>query len=282
MIEGMALDYISYSQYNTYVKCPRSWYLSKMRKAEDRQTWYIPVGSAVHNMIEDWVNPDRPFRGRDDIRAEDYFYPLVEKQLLIEPDMGKWLAGGPKDAPVIEEKALKLAQDCFEKALEYLDEIDVWEVEYDASGRLPGLSVPIKAYVDIIGEHKKQGPVIWDWKTGSTKPGNFQLETYQALLKHNDPEFSSRDWRGGVKYGRYVMLAPGKPVTRHIDLSKVDPEEVGKKYQKVYDQMKAKHYEAKAGFDCGFCFNQDNCLVNAGNTRRAIYYDKSEEDGYPF
>jgi RecB family exonuclease len=279
----MALDYISYSQYNTYTSCPRSWYLSKLRNAEARQTWYIPVGSAVHDMIEDWLqaSPDT----RVEPKAEDFFYPLVQRQMLIEPDMGKWLAGGPKDAPVIEEKALKLVQDCFEKALEYLDEIDVWEVEYDASGRLPGLSVPIKAYVDIIGEHKKQGPVIWDWKTGSTKPGNFQLETYASLL--TQPALSGEDHpfteHGSLPFkGRYVMLAPGKPVTRHVDLSEVDPAEIGKKYQKVYDRMQEKHYEAKAGFDCGFCFNQDNCLVNAGMTKRAVYYDKSEEDGYPF
>jgi RecB family exonuclease len=270
----MALNYISYSQFHTYTSCPRSWYLSKVRKAEDRQTWYIPVGSAVHNMIEYHLGEP----GQAMPEAESFFYPLIEKQLLIEPDMGKWLAGGPKDAPVIEEKALQLVQDCFEKALEYLDEVDVWEVEYDASGRLPGLSVPIKAYVDIIGEHKKKGPVIWDWKTGSTKPGNFQLETYGALLKSAD----YRDTMDGKIHGRYVMLAPGKPVTRHVDLSKVDPAEVGKKYQKVYDQMQQKLYQAKAGFDCGFCFNQDNCLVNAGMTKRAVYYDKSEEDGFPF
>ncbi len=276
----MALDYISYSQYQTYSKCARSWYLGKLRNAEARQTWYIPVGSAVHNMIEDYLQEE--YESADQLRVENYFYPLIEKQLLIEPDMGKWLAGGPKDAPVIEEKALRLVQDCFEKALEYLDEIDVWEVEYDASGRLPGLSVPIKAFVDIIGEHKKQGPVIWDWKTGSTKPGNFQLETYAALLGRSGPRFThplveEKGWRG-----RYVMLAPGKPVTRHIDLSKVDPAEVGAKYQKVFEAMNAKKYQANAGFDCKFCFNQNSCLVNAGPTKQALYYDKSEEDGLPF
>ena len=277
------MDHISYSQYNTYASCPRSWYLSKIRNAEPKMSWYIPVGSAVHNMIEDYLQEG--YESADQLRVENYFYPLIEKQLLIEPDMGKWLAGGPKAAPVIEEKALKLVQECFEKALEYLDEIDVWEVEYDASGRLPGLSVPIKAFVDIIGEHKKQGPVIWDWKTGSTKPGNFQLETYGALL--TQPALSGNDHpfteHGSLPFkGRYVMLAPGKPVTRHVDLSKVDPAEVGKKYQEVFDQMQQKLYPAKAGFDCGFCFNQDNCLVNAGMTERATYYDRSEDDGVPF
>lgn len=278
------MDYISFSQYKTYTSCPRSWYLGKVRQAEEKQTWYIPMGRAVHEMIEDWINPEVHFSGRDDIKAEDYFYPLIEKQMLIEPDTSKWLAGGPKDDPIIEEKALQRVRECFEKALEELDAIDVWEVEYDASGRLPGLSVPVKAFVDIVGEHKKKGPVIVDWKTGSTKPGNFQLETYAALLKHGESAyydlFFKKDKTKRV-HGRYVMLAPGSANTRYVDLTGVDPAGVGKKYQEVYDRMQAKHYEAKAGF-CRFCFHQENCLVNAGITPRSVYYDKSEEDGYPF
>jgi len=265
-LESM-IEYLSYSQFSTYSKCPRSWYLSKLRKAEEKQTWYIPMGSAVHDMVEfKLIHPSA-----NPPSAESFFYPLIEKQMRIEPDTSKWLAGGPKADPVVEDKALQLVKDCFEKALEYLDEIDVWDVEYDAGGRLPGLDVPLKAYVDIRGEHRKQKiPVIWDWKTGSTKPGNFQLETYAALM----PEFR---WKG-----RYIMLAPGKPVTRYVDLKDVSPEEVGKKYQAVLERMRNSEYTAKAGFDCGFCFNQDNCLVNAGMTQRAIYYDRSEEDGIPY
>lgn len=265
----MSLDYISYSQYNSYT-CPRSWYLSKIRQAEEKQTWYLPIGSAVHNMVEhflDKTTPDLP-------PAEEFFYPLIEKQMKIEPDLSKWLAGGPKDAPVVEEKALQLVKDCFEKAIEELEDIDVWEVEFDATARLPELEVPVRAYIDIIGEHKKKGPVIVDWKTGSTKPGNFQLETYAALLRalKNPNKFK----------GRYIMLAPGSANTRYVDLSEIDPAEVGRKYQQVYDQMKQKIYKANPGFNCRFCFNQDNCLVNAGPTPRAKYYDRSREDGLPF
>jgi RecB family exonuclease len=269
------MDYISYSQYNTY-KCPRSWYLGKIAQGEEKQTWYIPIGSAVHDMIEDYLKDPQKR-----ILTEDYMYPLIEKQMLIEPDTSKWLAGGPQDAPIVEEKALLRARECFENAVEELEAIDVWEVEYDASGSLPGLSVPIKAFVDIIGEHKKKGPVIWDWKTGSTKPDNFQLETYAALL-------DGEGWtqRGGEKAafsGRYIMLSPTyTSTTRYVDLTDVSPLEVGEKYQAVVDRIEGKHYEAKAGFNCRFCFQQDNCLVNKGVTPRSVYYDKSEEEGYPF
>jgi putative RecB family exonuclease len=272
----MPIPHISYSQYRSYTSCPRSWYLSKVRQAEEKQSWYIPIGTAVHDAIE-----ERLHFGLTDQNMEDYFYPLITEQMKIEPDLTKWLAGGPETAPITHKKALKRAQDCFEKALQELEDIDVWEVEYDATGGLPGLSVPIKAFVDIIGEHKKKGPVILDWKTGSTKPDNFQLETYAALLRYNAHSHGGKIYSSEFQ-GRYVMLAPGSPNTRYVDLREVDPEEVGKKYQGVVDRIEGKHYEAKAGFGCKFCFHQDNCLVNKGMTPRSLHYDKSEEDGYPF
>lgn len=272
------MEHISFSQWKTYSSCPRQWYLARLKGGQERQSWYIPIGSSVHDLIELHLQGDSLLPST----VDDAFYHYIRKQMLIEPDTSKWLAGGPKDAPIVEEKALARVRECLSKALEELEAITVWEVEYDATGRLPGLSVPVKAFIDIVGEHKKKGPVIWDWKTGSTKPDNFQLITYQALLKHNDSEFSGRDWRGGVKHGRYVMLAPGASATRYVDLSEVDPAEVCAKYQAVVERIEGKHYEAKAGFDCRFCFQADNCLVNSGMTKRAVYYDKSEEDGYPF
>lgn len=266
--------HISYSQWKSYTSCPRSWYLARLKGGQDVQSWYIPIGSVVHEAVEAHLKGE-PF----DLTAR--FYDLVREQMRIEPDLSAWLAGGPEQAPITHEKALQRAVECYEKAVQELEAIDVWEVEYDASGRLPGLEVPVKAFVDIIGEHKKKGPVILDWKTGSTKPDNFQLETYQALILSNIqvgnsmPEFP--------KFGRYVMLSPTyTSTTRYVDLSKVDPLEVGKKYQAVYDRMQGKHYEAKAGFNCRFCFQQENCKANKGINKRTEYYDKSAEDGYPF
>lgn len=267
------IPHLSYSQFSDYKRCPRSWYLSKIRGAESKQTWYVPIGSAVHEMIEDTLAATLPFSPA----VEDYLYPIVAKQRLIEPDTTKWLAGGPKDNPVTEARAVARAQECYEKALTYLSELDVWEVEYDASGSLPGLSVPLKAFVDIIAEHKKRGPVIVDWKTGSTKPDNFQLETYAALLKGVDKYCNT------YFAGKYAMISPTYTSdTRYVDLSKVDPAEVGAKYQKVLDSMEKKLYLAKEGFNCRFCFNQENCIANAGPTERATYYDRSAEDGFTF
>lgn len=270
-------DHISYSQWKSYTSCPRSWYLARLQGGQEVQSWYLPIGSSVHDAIESRL------RGGPELPMETFFYPYIERQMRIEPDLSKWLAGGPADSPITHEKALQRAVECYERACEELEAIDVWKVEYDASGRLPGLSVPIKAFVDIVGEHKTKGPVIWDWKTGSTKPDNFQLETYAALLMYDDREVAGR-LVNSVRYqGRYIMLSPTyTSTTRYVDLSKVDPEEVGKKYQEVRGQMEAKVYKTNAGFGCRFCYQQENCMVNKGINQRVEYYDRSGEDGLPF
>jgi hypothetical protein len=80
-----------------------------------------------------------------------------------------------------------------------------------------------------------------------------------------------------------MMISPTyTSQTRYVDLSKVDPMEVGKKYEQVYLRMQAKHYETKAGFNCKFCFQSLNCLVNSGINPRTTYYDHSTEDGMPY
>lgn len=278
-------EYISYSQYNSY-KCPRSWYLSKIRKAEELQSWYIPIGSAVHEMIEGYLSPTY-LKSR---RAEDVFYPLVSAQMEIEPDTSKWLASGPKDALFTEARALQLVKDSYEKALEVLADIDVWEVEYDASGRLPGLSVELKAYVDIVGEykgkrHKKfQGPMIVDWKTGSKKPDNFQLETYAALLKtFNDGTVEDLKGYHNLNFsGWYAMLAPHASDARPIDLSAVDPVAIGAKYQKVRTAMESMQIKAEKNFMCKMCFQGPNCIPYSGPTARSLFYDRSRYDQPPF
>lgn len=265
------MKHISYSQYNTYVECPRTWYLGKKTDAPERQTWYLPVGTAVHKGIEAHLSGE-------DFDLEQTFYGLILKQRMIEPDLSLWLAGGSQSDPTTKGKALQLAKDCLEAGLEYLENFTVWEVEYDASGRLPGLDIPVKAFVDAIGEHKKYGPEIVDWKTGASKPkNNFQLETYRALLLSKD-----RHRFKGVTMGHWAMLAPKASKARPIDLSEVDPAEVGAKYQKVYEAMIGRKYQSNVRFGCKFCFHQDNCLAKAGPTEQAKFYDKSSEDGFPF
>lgn len=275
----MELEHISYSALSRYEECPRSLYLGKVKHAEERQTWFFPIGTAVHQSIEHYLAGE-PFS------TQEIFYALIEKQMKIDPIDVNWLAGGSQDDPIIRDKALELAEQCVGNALIFLEDFDVWEVEYDATGMLPGCEVPVKAFVDLIGEHKKHGPSIVDWKTGKQKPkNNLQLETYDALL--SQPSISGADHpfteHGSLAFtGLWAMLNPNAPKARPVDLSGVDASALGARYQKAYEQIKKKVWKANAGFHCRFCTMAPNCLIESPGSRRAMYYDRSEEDGYPF
>ncbi len=280
----MIPTHLSYSQITAYEKCPRSWYLSKVAKAEQKQAWYILIGRAFHSMIEDYLDNDcvpKP----DSSSAEIYFFPLVAEARRLQPDTGQWLRGGSFDDPIVELRALQVLKDCFERAVDALEGVTIWEVEYDCTGMLPGCEVPIKGFGDIVGEHSKYGPFIGDWKTGMSKPkDNFQLETYKALLRVNhQARFTSKEM--DAMKGFFLLPRPdarkdvwGKPIL----LDQVNPGQIGARYQKAFEGMKKRVYQANKSGACKACFYQESCVEYAGLTPQAIYYDKAEEDGYPF
>lgn len=272
----MIPEHMSYSSLSRYEECPRSYYLGRIKNAEQKMTWFFPIGTAVHQMVEHAIkHPEANW-----LTAEEVFYPLIEAQMKIDPVDVNWLSGGSATDPVIREKALDLVKRCFENALAFLEDIDVWEVEYEATGMLPGCEVPIKAFVDIIGEHKKHGPAIVDWKTGKQKPkNNLQLETYHALIDLSDWDY---DGKHTTFAGLWAMLNPDAAKARPVDLSSVDASALGARYQRAYEAIKGKQWKATHGFHCRFCTQAPNCLIESGPTKRALYYDKSEEEGFPF
>lgn len=252
------------------------WYLSRIKKARERQTWYFPIGTTVHKVIEHKIETG------EELEFEPIFYALVREQRKLEPDTTQWLSGGPKDAPFMKQKAVDMGKQCVENAFKFLEKMDVWHVEYDASGFLPGCSVPIKAFVDIVGEHEDLGPLVVDWKSSASKPKNdVQLQTYCALLNQQVPPLDPE-----VKFnGFWAMLRPdAKPKTekaRFVDMSELDIEALGRRYQAAWDGMQAKKYPATSTF-CDFCTQRPNCMAQSGPTKRATYYDKSDVDGIPF
>lgn len=269
-------EHLSYSSLNTYSSCPRSYYLSRHKKAWSLPAWYFIVGSSVHGYIEDELSSDSPPRP-----IEEYFAEQVAKADDLEEDRSLWLHGGSDDDPVVEEKALALASACVEKFHVFMEDIqEVWAVEYDISGHLPGCSMEIKAFVDLIGVHKKHGPVIVDWKTGKTKPkDNIQLETYNALIITNMLEYFKHT---SAPRGLYGMLNPDAAKARPVTF-KHTPESLGKLYGGIEQQIKKRLWKPEPQYNCRFCTMKPNCKTMSGRNDRTRYYDTPEKDkGYPF
>ncbi len=274
MSEFHPTTHLSYSSLNTYTSCPRSYYLSRHKQAWGLPAWYFIAGSAVHDYIKDELSSPLPPRP-----IEEYFEEHLAKADDLEEDRSLWLHGGSDDDPVVGEKALALASACVDRFFDFMKDVkDVWRVEHDVSGHLPGCSMEIKAYVDLIGEHRKHGPVIIDWKTGKTKPkDNIQLETYHQLTLM-DYEFRSV---GSFK-GMYAMLNPDAAKARPVTF-KHTPESLGKLYGGIEQQIMSKVWKPEPQYNCRFCTMKPNCKTMSGYNDRTRYYDTPERDkGYPF
>jgi len=250
-------DHLSYSALDAYRKCPRQFELSRVDKMTPRQAWYFATGTAVHNVVEGYLKDflDKDVNVRD--YAEELFIAEVERLMKIEPDTHAWAHAGSDKDPVVEEKALILAQDCAEEAIAQLEQIDAWECELDVSGNLDPCPVPIKGYADIVGEHKKHGPIIGDWKTGKSKPkDNLQLETYNALMKsgiYRDLEFK----------GLWLMVNPQASKARPVEL-KESPKSMGLMYADAWRKIERGVFPARVQYSCKFCLQESNCKTQPG------------------
>lgn len=260
-------DHLSYSALSSYQKCPRQFKLSRVDRMTPRQAWYFATGTAVHNVVEGYL---KDFLDRDvDIReyAEELFIAEVERLMKIEPDTHAWAHAGSDKDPVIEEKALTLAQDCAEEAIAQLELIDVWECELEVTGHLAPCPVPIQGFADIVGEHKKHGPIIGDWKTGKSKPkDNLQLETYHALLHGPDQICKARRWsaKAGAGFkGLWLMVNPEAAKARPVTL-KESPKSMGLMYADAWRKIERGVFPARVQYSCKFCLQEHNCKTMPG------------------
>lgn len=180
----------------------------------------------------------------------------------------------------MRQKAVDTGKACVENAFKFLEKFSVLHVEYRLFNKLPGLDIPILGFADLIGHHEDHGILLVDMKSSAQKPkNNMQLETYNALAEEDE----QLDGYGPFK-GYWLMVRPdAKPKTEKARLFdfEMSAEQIGARYQKVYEAMQAKQYQATSKF-CDFCTQKPNCLAQSGPTKRALYYDKSETDGIPF
>lgn len=266
----LTLDHMSYSSWNSYKNCPRQFYLGKVRKAWSEGAWFFLTGTLVHEAVEAHLRGE-PYELREN------FYRLVADQMKTAPDVDKWSHGTYLERPAVKENALLLAEHCVTEAYRWLDEEfeEIVLIEADISGFLPGCEVEIKGFVDILAEHKKHGWVIADWKSSASKPSEtFQLKTYRALLLQ----------QGVSRYtkGLWAMLRPGASKARPVDLTDVDPAEVGAEYQRVYEKIKAGIFPTEAGRGCKYCVQRPNCALKSDDKQRSRFYDDVGSKYLPF
>lgn len=260
----MTPTHLSYSSLTTWDRCPKSYELSRIVKAQSRPAWYFVGGTAVHKALEDHDNglPIRPWH--------EYFYPEVSKAMAIDPDHTSWLSGGSPDDPDQGVAWMEIGPECVSNwKLFTATSFDVEEIELDVTSRLPGTALQVKGFIDRLGTHAEHGKMIIDLKSGKNKPKDkgLQIKTYAALYLMQTAEVVSK--------GAYFMARTG-------ELSKVyefdvmqEAVDLGKRFRTAALEISKGDYPAVVEYSCRFCDQAPNCFAQSGDTPRTRYYDRS-------
>lgn len=268
------VKHLSYSSVNTFDRCPKAFFLSRVINAQPLPAVYFALGTAVHKITEDVdrtatasaqsvTNVSR-YTGSD---FRDVYYKEINKGLKLEPDFGKWLSGGSDGSVASAEEGLTVGPNCIDNWESFTEDFEIDEIELDVTCRLPGMYLKTKGFIDRVGTHAEHGRMIVDIKTGKNPPKDkgAQLGTYSALLAVSTGELITK--------GGYYMARENK--LKVYDLSEHTPEGVGGKFLKTLRDINTSDFEAKEEFTCRFCDQQLNCFAYSGDSQRTRYYDPS-------
>lgn len=251
--------HLSVSQYNTFVRCPYSWYLQRVKRVWVRPASWLSQGLGVHKAMEEWEKSGRELN-LDQLRSiyVDEYCRSVNEQAEITPDFTWWFGSGPYDGEQDIERRFKIGLEQLEKLVQYsLDDPDtkIWStpdgdqaIELEFHVKLGDQNV--KGFIDQIVETPK-GLVCRDIKTGA-KPGDiFQLTVYAEAMKIL--------YDVDVVGGDYFMGKTGKP-TKLIPIRPSDRADVHEQFDWLAGEIVQGNFEPKPEVSkCRMCSVKDSC-----------------------
>lgn len=173
----------SHSAISAYTRCGKAFELRKVLKFPEPPSWYLIAGSAVHTAAQAWdENPEGTVS--PSMLFVDAFHDEINQARAIWPDDSQWQAAG---------RGLngQRYDHWFAKGQDYLNQWASTElpgalvdIELDVSTVLPS-GLEVKGYVDRLYQRSPTQWVIWDLKSGSSRPdSDQQLGMYAALTRN--------------------------------------------------------------------------------------------------
>ncbi|MFC5799086.1 PD-(D/E)XK nuclease family protein [Streptomyces formicae] len=259
--------HISHSAREILERCAKSYFLKYFTEAPRLQSLWLAGGSAVHEATEVYdLQSVAGIQDGFDLEAawRVHFELQLEQLREKEPNENAWRRSQSEDIETWRRIGLQFVQ-------EYIDwrERSPWEIwttpdgepaiELDISGRLPGCSVEIKAYLDrVFYDPVFKKHWIVDLKTSKRPPKTpDQFRTYGALM---EVKYGIRPEHGAAFMNRQGGLS------RPVDLGDVTPKEIGAVYGEAWKKVTSGYFPAEgiAKNDCFLCDVQSSCHAKGG------------------
>lgn len=272
MTEPVSLPLRSVSQINQYLRCPQAYKLGRIDKVWSRPAAWLPQGTAVHAVAEQferrlWAGDPMPLDEAKDLFREEYAKGVGE---LCEetPNFEWWFWSGPYNGERDVERRYEIGLEQVEKFVEWRESPgqQIWvtpdgtpAIELEFAVELDGIIV--RGFIDAVvidpaGDYLR----VRDYKTGNSPGDDFQLGVYSVALQE----------LYGIKpaWGDYFMVGKkgAKPrISGPYDLSRWTRDEVTARFHEVEARIQAGDFtpDPEPG-KCGFCDVNYHCPVFQG------------------
>jgi putative RecB family exonuclease len=255
------VKYRSWSQLEQFEQCPYRYYLARIERVWKRPAAWLPMGTAVHEAIEEWENGNRfdSVQWAQDVYTEVYLREV--NQLLSEtPNTTYWQWSGPYNGEADIERRLRVGREHVERYVNYYNDpknIHVQPVVLPGGGKaieypfeLDLEGVKVRGVIDAAVKDRAQ-IIVRDAKSGN-KPGKVkQLKIYELA------SIDAFGWT--VSSGDFFMTKTGKP-TQPYDLTKITRAEIVRDFQHLDSEIEAQHFDPTPSVDtCGRCDVRFSC-----------------------
>jgi len=262
-------DVRSYSQLNSYDRCPYMYYLERVEKVWQRPAAWLPMGTAVHSAAEAWELSGRVMTLEEAQQAfRDQYRASTDLLLEETPNPKFWFRSGPYKGPEDITRRYRLGLEHVERYISwykkhpeqvpftYFDgETDKIAVEMPFEIEIGGIKV--RGFIDWVGMQADGSFLVRDNKTGTLPGGPDQLATYALAVEDRFALAGSS--AAQCQVGDFFMTRTGKP-TFPYQLTQVVKTELEMDYVRMDTAVKAGDFPAKPeAKKCMFCSVSASC-----------------------
>lgn len=259
----------SHSAVSAYTRCGKAYELQKVLKFPEPPAWYLIAGQAIHAASQAWdEDPDATSPSELFI---DAFHAKIEQARVVWPDDSQWqVAGWGLNGQRYEH--------WFAKGQSYLEQ---WastalpgvliDIELDVSTVLPS-GLEVKAYVDRLYQTSPTAWVVWDLKSGSTRPdSDQQLGMYAALTsKFLSEQYHMPADELQITAANYMFK---DDLAYSMDVSNWTLDTVDQIGQQWLRAVTGGVFLPVRGSNCGRCGVSEACYLQSGDTPVTRVYD---------
>lgn len=268
--------YRSVSQLKSYERCPYSYYLARIKKVWQRPAAWLPQGSAVHSVYEQYRKRELEGNPLTLDEARDLFGVEYQKEVrqycATTPNFEWWSKSGPYDGEKDVERRYHIGLEQVEKFFAWTEDHPE-EVIWIAPDGTPGIElefdidldgVLVRGFIDCVLERfdvlGNSEIVVRDYKTGNDPGDDFQLGVYGVALAEM---FDIEPPRVGDYYMAGKKGMKGK-ASHPFDISEWTRDRVAEKFLELEDNLRAGRFDPDPEpSKCAFCDVNYSCSFAA-------------------